>query len=169
MLHAYATDTVLAEPRALKSARMHRMLDDEPIRIYLVEDKYSDAMLTRHALDCTDIPYTLQRFQRGNDVLAALGNVGPANDEPMPDAILLDLGLPDTDGFEVLAELSHQSPLIRSIPIIVVTAFKHFEYIQKSYPLCVAGYLQKPCSSEDMHKLLKNVRSHKEGNAGYKS
>jgi CheY-like chemotaxis protein len=42
--------------------------------------------------------------------------------EEVPDAILLDLGLPDIDGFEVCRRL-RQNPATQSTPIIVLTGY----------------------------------------------
>ena len=41
-----------------------------PLHILLVEDVASDALLTRLALDATDIPYTLRTLQKGNGSIA---------------------------------------------------------------------------------------------------
>ena len=46
-------------------------------------------------------------------------------DDP-PDVVVLDLGLPELDGFEVLRQLKHD-PATRHVPVIVVTVhvFEH--------------------------------------------
>jgi len=119
-----------------------------PLRILLVEDTASDALLTQKSLDACDIPYKLTTLRRGMDLLPHVSEYG------RPDIILLDFGLPDMDGFEVLAELAQQPPTIRAIPIVIVTGYQNFEYVRHIYPLHIVGYLNKPCTPEDMQALL---------------
>lgn len=58
---------------------------------------------------------------------ARLGSAGlkSVRDDP-PDLVVLDLGLPELDGFEVLRQLK-QDPVTRHVPVIVVTVhvFEH--------------------------------------------
>ena len=60
--------------------------------------------------------------------------------QEVPDAIVLDLGLPGMDGYEVLQELQ-SDPTTRDIPIVIVTAHP----IAKGIDLAgVVGVLRKP-------------------------
>lgn len=138
------------------------LLDDKAIRILLAEDNGSDALLTRIALSSTSIPFTLSTVKKGTEVLSRLKFDLNFCTSQLPDLILLDLGLPEIDGFELLSEFSRMSPTIRSLPIVVLTAHKHFDYIKHSYPLCIAAYINKPCKSEELEDILVRVRSWKE-------
>jgi CheY-like chemotaxis protein len=40
---------------------------------------------------------------------------------PLPDLVLLDVGLPDVNAFDVLAKL-RQHPVLKNVPVIMVTA-----------------------------------------------
>src|SRR6185503_17941372 len=61
----------------------------------------------------------------------ALSAVAMANKEK-PDLILLDLGLPDADGIEVLNTL-RSNPSLASIPAIVLTGRDPVHNMNKSY------------------------------------
>jgi YesN/AraC family two-component response regulator len=71
---------------------------------------------------------------------------------------MLDLGLPCMDGFEILAELSMAEPSLRAIPIVILTGYEHFEYVQKSYSLCVPAYVTKPCDPGTIRDTLLRIR-----------
>ncbi len=71
-----------------------------------------------------------------------------------PDLILLDLMLPDIDGFS-LCEILRSSESTAHIPVIVVTAWVTDEARSVGRELGAIDYLTKPFSTED---LLKRVR-----------
>ena len=68
--------------------------------------------------------------------------------------IVLDLGLPDLDGLEVLRRLHDSS---REVPVIVLTARSNEEARARSLSLGAADYITKPFAFRD---LLTSVRSH---------
>ena len=71
------------------------------------------------------------------------------------DAVLLDVGLPDRDGIEVLGELASQRP---ELPIILLTAFTSLD---KSTPPDVLkkafAYLTKPYKREEIRQVLRRA------------
>lgn len=153
------TDVLLAPNEQLDSYEDHqRLLDDNTVDILLVEDEQSDVMLTRIALDAAEIPYELHTLEKGEDVMPYLDHEGLYADESTPDLVMLDLGLPHMDGFEVLAELAANTRPYRNIPIVILTGMEHFEYLQKSYHLWIAAYLTKPCTSEQIREVVECVR-----------
>ena len=121
-----------------------------PLDILLVEDNASDVFLTNIALDTTRVPYRLQTLRKGNEVLPLLRNRLCCETPILPDLMMLDLGMPGTNGFDVLEQLAAAPPPVRALPIIILTGYRNFEYLQKTHDLWIAGYLDKPC---DPHKL----------------
>ncbi len=63
--------------------------------------------------------------------------------EPRPDVILLDVMMPDMDGFEVLTRL-RETPATRDIPVILVTALMDENSEQRGFSLGAADYIHKP-------------------------
>ena len=61
----------------------------------------------------------------------------------LPDLILLDVGLPDMDGYAVCEQLK-KSPETRDIPIIFVTARGENEDVARGYTLGAVDYVTKP-------------------------
>ena len=72
------------------------------------------------------------------------------------DLILLDVVLPDIDGFEVCSHLKSY-PQTRDIPIIFLTAKKEKDSIIKGFQLGAVDYIPKPFSKEE---LLARVNLH---------
>ncbi len=72
------------------------------------------------------------------------------------DLILLDIVLPDIDGFEVCQHLK-SNPQTHDIPIIFLTAKREKDSIIKGFQLGAVDYIQKPFSKEE---LLARVNLH---------
>jgi putative two-component system response regulator len=66
-----------------------------------------------------------------------------ADAEPRPDLILLDVMMPDMDGFAVLDQL-RQSPHTSDIPVIFVTAMDGTEDEERGLDLGAMDYITKP-------------------------
>jgi len=77
-----------------------------------------------------------------------------------PDAILLDLHMPNVDGFEVLRQMKRH-PIIASIPIICMSGATDQESRSRAVSLGASGYLQKPLNLKelgaDLGALLKSL------------
>lgn len=70
-----------------------------------------------------------------------------------PDVILLDLMMPQMDGFEVLDTISNYSSI--KIPVIVCSSLSQKEDIDKAYKLWADGYIKKSEVSAD--KIVEKV------------
>lgn len=76
-------------------------------------------------------------------------------DEGVPDLILMDLGLPGMDGYELTRQLRSSSPT-RGVPILAVTSFAMRGDAEKAIEAGCSDYLTKP-----IHRatLLERVRA----------
>jgi PAS domain S-box-containing protein len=74
-------------------------------------------------------------------------------------AILLDLGLPDGDGIEVLKEVQRRDP---SLPVIIVTAHIAQERTVGSLGKGAFAYLTKPYNREELRQTLRRAIGVKE-------
>jgi two-component system, cell cycle response regulator DivK len=124
------------------------------LKILLVEDKEMNRdMLSRR----------LQR--RGYSVVSAFdGEQGRAMARSeAPDLILMDIGLPDMDGWEVTQCLKSVEDT-RNIPIIALTAHALVSDRQKAFEVGCDDYDTKPVDfarlSEKIENLLAARRSH---------
>jgi CheY-like chemotaxis protein len=116
-------------------------------QIVLVEDNPADVYLVELALMENDIHYQLTRFESGDEAVQVLCRDGPSADKLIPDAILLDLNTPRSDGFEVLLKLK-QTPRLTKVPMAVISSSraasdKHRTALQRT------RYIEKPSQLTD--------------------
>ncbi|MBM3347930.1 MAG: response regulator [Betaproteobacteria bacterium] len=72
-----------------------------------------------------------------------------------PDAVLLDVILPDANGFDILARI-RQHPVLKAIPVIILTARATREDVLHGLAGGADGYITKPF---DPDTLLRGVRA----------
>lgn len=130
----------------------------EPVEILLVEDNVDDVELTREALSVGKIRNRLKVLQDGQEALEYLLGHGryPAPPAHLPGLIVLDLRLPRLDGIEVLKRIKAE-PILKRVPVIVLTTSKRDEDIVLSYDLGVNSYIQKPVGFEKFIETVKNL------------
>ena len=66
-----------------------------------------------------------------------------------PKLILLDIQMPDPDGFDVLSRLK-QVPDTSAIPVIMMTGQREEADVRKALALGVQGYIVKPFETSDL-------------------
>lgn len=86
--------------------------------------------------------------RRGADVLASF-------DRRVHDALALDLGLPDIDGFEVLHRMRQ---IDRSVPIVIMTSRASVEERIRGLDLGADDYLSKPFELVELLARLRAVQ-----------
>ena len=98
-------------------------------------------------------------------VLKSLGDIYVANSgasaiatarDIVPDIILLDIGLPDVDGFDVLTELSNNQQL-KHINVIVVTAHGEFDNHFKSLSRGAIDFITKPVNELLLERKIRSM------------
>ncbi|MCL1892702.1 MAG: diguanylate cyclase [Holophagaceae bacterium] len=112
---------------------MAQTINYEKNSILLVDDEKANLMYLNHILG-TD--YTIY-MARG-----AVEAIERAN-ELSPDLILLDIIMPDIDGYEVLASLK-ESETTKDIPVIYITGLCDYEDEVKGLNLGAEDYITKP-------------------------
>ena len=78
---------------------------------------------------------------------------------PCPDLILLDLKLPGIDGFEVLRQVK-VAPIIKRIPVIILTSSKEEGDRALSYDNGANSYLVKPVSFEGFLDVVRQIEGY---------
>lgn len=103
--------------------------------VLVVDDEPSIRRFLRHILESEGL--LVMEARTGEDAVAMALRERPA-------IVLLDLVLPDIDGFEVLGRLKQQSAT-RNIPVIILSIIEDEE---RCFRLGASGYLPKPIDRE---------------------
>jgi len=77
-------------------------------------------------------------------------------DDGAPDLLLLDVALPDGDGFEVLRKM-RRHPVLGSLPIVMLTARNDAADIGKGLLLGADGYITKPYTKNLLADVIRRV------------
>jgi CheY-like chemotaxis protein len=121
--------------------------------ILIVEDNPGDIGLLRAAFQKIDSTIELVFAGDGIDALALLRR------DHRPDLVLLDLNLPRMDGRELLA-LIKKDPLLRPIPVLVLTSSAAESDVRNVYDLQANGYLVKPDEYSGYLELARQTRQY---------
>nr|WP_272697194.1 ATP-binding protein [Parabacteroides johnsonii] len=108
--------------------------------LLIAEDNESNYILIRAILK----EYDLLHARNGNEAVRLYH-------EHHPDLILMDLKMPDMDGYEATAEIRKEDS---DIPIIAVTAFAFAEDEQRVRQSGFNGYAAKPIKPAELKKII---------------
>lgn len=129
----------------------------QPLSIVLVEDDATLAQFTRTLL-------TLSGF----DVRPAGNRAEVVNEirrPPRPDLILLDVMLPDADGFDILGRV-RQHPVLKDVPVIMLTGKATREAVLRGIAGGADGYITKPFQPDALLRAVRAVLGLPEPPAG---
>ena len=110
------------------------------MRVLLIDDEQFYFKLIRNALKAAD--YDLEYAKSGSEGLAKI----PSYD---PEMLIVDLKLPEMDGFEILQRL-RRDPKFSHTPVIVITAKDELSEKLKAFELGADDYLVKPFQPEEL-------------------
>ncbi len=121
-----------------------------------VEDNPDDVEIMQMSFDRLRVDYALHAVFSGREAIDRLKNkqgFTDRNSHPVPEIILLDLTMPEFDGFEVLKLIKTEADL-RSIPVFAISGSKNPEMRQKAIDLGAIGYIQKGWSAASFVETL---------------
>ncbi len=76
--------------------------------------------------------------------------------QPPPDLMLLDVQLPDADGFDILTRM-RQHPVLKHLPVIMLTAEATREAVLRGLEGGADGYVTKPFEADLLVNAVKSV------------
>ena len=131
----------------------------ENIEILFAEDSKDDALLTIRALNKSGFSNKLHHVIDGAEALDFIycrGKYVGRNPKEFPKLILLDVKMPKVSGIEVLEKIK-SDPLIRSVPVVMLTSSNEGPDIERCFALGANSYIVKPVDSDNFFKAVKEI------------
>ncbi len=127
--------------------------------LLVVEDARDQALLVRVAARRALPGLDVRVAGDGREGIAYLAGTPPFQDRrshPMPDLIILDLLMPEVDGFEVLqwigANLGARKP-----PVVILTSSEAVEHEDRSLQLGAKAFYLKPSSPGELGEIVRTI------------
>jgi DNA-binding response OmpR family regulator len=119
----------------------------DPRTILVVEDEPDTAEMFAEMMRLSG--YRVVKAYGSQSALAQLA-------KEMPDAVVLDVMMPDVSGLEVLSQM-RQDPRVKDIPVIMVSAKSLPSDIKRGLDMGASVYLTKPVAFLDLKKAVENA------------
>ena len=116
-------------------------------QILIVEDEVDLAKMLDDLFQ--DLGYEVLTTPYGEEALVLC-------EEEMPDLVLLDINLPDIDGYQVYRRL-HMNPLTNHIPVIFLTVKTFQDDKLIGLELGAVDYITKPFDNEELKLRVRNL------------
>ena len=113
------------------------------MKILIIDDSETDALIMQESLKKTFMHNTIQTLNNASDAIDLLNKKGVFSEEKAPDLIILDLQMPDLNGFEFL-KIVKKDPRFIHIPIIVLSGANKVEEATECYKLGANCFIKKP-------------------------
>ncbi|OJU18438.1 MAG: DNA-binding response regulator [Clostridiales bacterium 43-6] len=126
-------------------------MENKPI-ILIVEDEKGISNFISAILTSND--YSVIKCTKGSEAVSMTASY-------CPELILLDLGLPDIDGIEVLRSIREWS----DVPVIVVTARNNEAEKVEAFDLGADDYITKPFGTMELLARIRTAIRHKQNNS----
>ena len=128
--------------------------DTRMLSVLVVEDEPHLASLLKHVL--ANEGFSVRTAKDRDEIVAEFRR------GPRPDLVLLDVMLPDVDGFEVLQKM-RQHPGLQTVPVVMLTAKATRDAVLKGLAGGADGYITKPFEIEVLLKAVNVVLGLPEG------
>lgn len=146
-LSAYRGRIELLESRKPSRPEIPAVVEPKHLRVLVVEDNRDSAESLRRLLELCGYAVTLAgTAKEGLDAAKSI----------LPDVILCDIGLPDSDGFS-LARALRKNPETSTVRLIAVTAYGKDEDKEQSKKAGFALHLLKPVSPGTLLQVLEDI------------
>lgn len=120
-------------------------------KIMLVDDNIDFTYAVKKKLEKIENNYEIISVNSGTDCINLL------QQGTTPDLILLDIMMPDIDGWDVFAKIK-ENPTWKNIPIVFLTA-KTDAYSKGFGKIAAADYIEKPFEIAELKQRIDNILS----------
>ena len=126
--------------------------------ILVADDDENDVFFLRRAFAKSGLLHTIVHAsdsQKAIEYLLGEGIYADRKSNPFPDLLLLDLKMPRTDGFDVLATLRTLPGV--DLPIVVFSTSALLVDVQMAKKLGALDYVVKPADQDEMVKVALTI------------
>jgi CheY-like chemotaxis protein len=123
--------------------------------VLIADDSQDDRFLLQDAMRRATRLRVVAEVADGAEVIAYLKGIDPFADRtrhPIPDLLLLDLKMPQTDGFEVLQWM--QTKPFPGLTVVVLTDSMQAEHIKRALDLGADLFQVKPRANPDREAMV---------------
>jgi two-component system response regulator len=131
----------------------------QEVEVLIVEDNDEDAELAIRALKKHHLANNVVHLSDGEqalDFIFGRGNYSGRVISQMPRVILLDIKMPKVSGLEVLKAVK-SDPLMKVIPVVILTSSEEDPDIKKSYELGANSYIVKPVEFDNFSRTVADL------------
>lgn len=133
------------------------------VNIMLIDDNKIDLFVNQRTIEKLGVKSNVKIFSSGISAINALKNIKSKSDRKqtfIPDYILLDINMPEMNGFEFLKEFNKlDNSECKRIKIYMVSSSTNPQDIKKAEnEKCCAGFIDKPLTVEKLDKILSSYR-----------
>ena len=121
------------------------------IVVLIVEDDPDQAALA--SLRVSASGYSVRIARNCKELVEEIGA------RAIPDLVLLDIMLPDGNGFDVLTQL-RRHPRLALLPVVMLTVLAKREEVRRGLKLGADGYVTKPYSKRVLTEVIRSVLKH---------
>ncbi len=126
------------------------------VDVLLIEDNIVDVRLLEEAFQEEQLNVNLRSVLDGEEALDFLLKKNKHSTATTPDLIILDLNLPKLNGHEILKRIK-DDPILKTIPVIILTSSQSEEDIINSYKLQANSYIKKPFDLDGFRAVVRSI------------
>ena len=120
----------------------------KPVTILYIEDNFENRVLIRRVLESEG--YQMLEASSAATAFERL-------EKQIPDLILMDINMPDMDGYTLTAKIK-ENPAFKNVPVIAVTANVMRGDKERSLEAGCDGYIQKPIDIDILTEQIERYR-----------
>ena len=127
--------------------------------VLYIDDNPDDLFMFHKAWQAVSVSFRLKLVDGADVAREYFGGVGWYADRqvnPFPDFVLLDINMPDEDGFDLLESLRHD-PATREMVVAILTGSKINSDVVRGQTGGAAYYLHKPTNARGYREIARAI------------
>ncbi len=124
--------------------------------LLIAEDNDDEFALASGALSAIQTRLDIRRVPDGEACIAYLNGESPYTEMPFPDLLLLDINMPQMNGFGVMQRIDSDAHL-RHLPVVIFSSSAEPEDVNGMYRMRCNSYVRKPMEFDEFQRVLNGI------------